>query len=188
MQWHRPGGGGGGAGGWHTYPLAMRVCVCGVCVMCVCVWCVWCVWCVCVFVCVCVWCVCGVCVYECVVCMGKNSRGRSGLQCRLYTGHFFLSLIPGKTYKLGTSETCDVTGHDLFVYEIYLNYLDDINISHMFFKIKEIMMKVVYFCAAYNPHKLTMCMQLPNSVPTSGRECTSLTNLVVINRPGGVSQ
>ena len=28
------------------------------------------------------------------------------------------------------------------------------------------MLKVVYFCAAYNPHKLTICMQLPPSVPT----------------------
>ena len=37
-------------------------------------------------------------------------------------GHWqsFLLLIPGKTYKLGTSETCDVIGHGLFIYEIYL--------------------------------------------------------------------
>ena len=34
----------------------------------------------------------------------------------------FLSLIPGKSYKLRTSETCDVTGDDLFLYDIYLNY------------------------------------------------------------------
>ena len=31
----------------------------------------------------------------------------------------------------------------------------------MYFEIKEIMLKVVYFCAAYNSHKLTICMQLP---------------------------
>ena len=27
-------------------------------------------------------------------------------------------------------------------------------------------MMVAYFCGAYNPHKLTICMQLPPSVPT----------------------
>ena len=32
-----------------------------------------------------------------------------------------LSLIPGETYKVGTSENCDVTGNDLFIYEIYLS-------------------------------------------------------------------
>ena len=39
-------------------------------------------------------------------------------------GHFTLdlSLIPGKSYKLRTSETYDVIGHDLFMYDIYLNY------------------------------------------------------------------
>ena len=36
----------------------------------------------------------------------------------------------------------------------------------MYFEIKEIMLKVVYFCAADNPHKLTICMQLSPSVPT----------------------
>ena len=55
----------------------------------------------------------------------------------------------------------------------------------MYFEIKEIVLKVVYYFAAYHPHKLTICMQLPPSVPT---ECTSLINLLVINRPGGVSQ
>ena len=28
------------------------------------------------------------------------------------------------------------------------------------------MLKVVYFCAAYNQQKLTICMQLPPSGPT----------------------
>ena len=39
-------------------------------------------------------------------------------------GHFTLdlSLIPGKSYKLRTSETYDVIGHDLFMYDIYQNY------------------------------------------------------------------
>ena len=48
---------------------------------------------------------------------GMNSWGQSG-QHRVYidrVGHWpsFLSLIPGKSYKLRTSETCDVSGHDL---------------------------------------------------------------------------
>ena len=34
----------------------------------------------------------------------------------------YLLLVPGKSYKLRTSETCDVTGHDPFLYDIYLNY------------------------------------------------------------------
>ena len=56
-----------------------------------------------------------------------NSRGQSG-QHRVYMYRqgrplaMFSSLIPGKSYKLRTSETCDVTGHDLFTYDIYLNY------------------------------------------------------------------
>ena len=54
------------------------------------------------------------------------SRWRSGLSIGIIyidrVGHWqsFLLLIPGKTYKLGTSETCDVIGHGLFIYEIYL--------------------------------------------------------------------
>ena len=59
---------------------------------------------------------------------GENSRWHSG-QYRVYiyidrVGHFTLdlSLIPGKSYKLRTSETYDVIGHDLFMYDIYLNY------------------------------------------------------------------
>ena len=59
---------------------------------------------------------------------GGNSRWHSG-QYRVYiyidrVGHFTLdlSLIPGKSYKLRTSETYDVIGHDLFMYDIYLNY------------------------------------------------------------------
>ena len=47
-----------------------------------------------------------------------NSRGQSG-QHKVYMYRqgrplaIFSSLIPGKSYKLRTSETCDVTGHDL---------------------------------------------------------------------------
>ena len=64
----------------------------------------------------------------------KLSRWRSGLSIGIHVyiyiyivdrvGHWesFLLLIPGKTYKLGTSETCDVIGHGLFIYEIYLKY------------------------------------------------------------------
>ena len=62
---------------------------------------------------------------------GGNSRWHSG-QYRVYIyiiyidriGHFILdlSLIPGKSYKLRTSETYDATGHDIFMYEIYQNY------------------------------------------------------------------
>ena len=80
----------------------------------------------------------------------------------------FLLLIPSKTYKLGTSETCDVIGHGLFIYEIYLKYTFGwyCHFSHMYFKIKELRPKVIHFHAAYNPHKLTIRMQLPPSVPT----------------------
>ena len=85
-------------------------------------------------------------------------------------GHWqsFLLLIPSKTYKLGTSETCDVIGHGLFIYEIYLKYTFGwyCHFSHMYFKIKELRPKVIHFHAAYNPHKLTIRMQLPPSVPT----------------------
>ena len=63
-----------------------------------------------------------------------SGHGRELSKCRLglsigihiyidRVGHWqsFLLLIPGKTYKLGTSETCDVTGQSLFIYDIYLN-------------------------------------------------------------------
>ena len=98
-----------------------------------------------------------------------NSRGQSG-QHRLYMYRhgrplaIFSSLIPGKSYKLRTN----VTGHDLFTYDIYLNYTFGwyYHFSNMYFKIKEIMLKVVYFVAAYNPQKSTICMQLSPSGPT----------------------
>ena len=48
---------------------------------------------------------------------GENSRWHSGQYIYIdRVGHFTLdlSLIPGKSYKLRTSETYDVTGHDLF--------------------------------------------------------------------------
>ena len=62
----------------------------------------------------------------------------------------YLLLVAGKSYKLRTSETCDVTGHDLFLYDIYLNYTFRwyYHFSNMYFKIKEIMLKVLYFPAA----------------------------------------
>ena len=101
-----------------------------------------------------------------------NSRWQAS-QHRVYidrVGHWpsFLSLIPGETYKLATSEICDVTGHALFIYEMYLKYTFGwyCHFSRMYFKIKELRLKVVYFHAAFNQHKLTICIHLPPSVPT----------------------
>ena len=57
---------------------------------------------------------------------GMNSRWQSSQHkvCIVRVGHWpsFLLLIPGKSYKLRTGETCDVIGHAIFMYDIYLNY------------------------------------------------------------------
>ena len=100
---------------------------------------------------------------------GENSRWHSS-QYRVYiymVGHWpsSLSLIPGKSYKLRTNETCDGTGHDLFMYDII--HLDDIIIFfNMYFKIKEIMLKVVFFflkISLFSPH-ITTCSSRHQSV------------------------